>query len=213
MHFLKCNNCGHFNEVKTQYMVFCIQCNKKLENNFSEWSKRNAEKSFDDYKNQVCTTELNLGPIVQPKSLKKIGLKFWIIIAVVLIAFISIVSFGGHRIIGLIKKPLYEKVLMKTAEEINKTCPVMIDNITRLDNAIAMPDNVFQYNYTIISMLKDEININEVKSYLEPGIVNFVKTNPQMKTIRDYKTTVNYYYKDKSGVYLFTICVTPEQYE
>lgn len=89
----------------------------------------------------------------------------------------------------------------------------MIDNATRLDNVIALLDNVFQYNFTLVSMTKDSININELKGYLEPSIINFVKTNPDMQTMRDNKVTINYYYKDKEGVYLFTISVKPEQYE
>jgi len=62
-------------------------------------------------------------------------------------------------------------------------------------------------------MTKDSIMIDDLRNYLEPTIINFVKTNPDMKKMRDFKTTVNYYYKDKTGVYLFTISVKPEQYE
>ena len=89
----------------------------------------------------------------------------------------------------------------------------MIDNVTRLDNAIALTGNTFQYNYSIVTMVKDSINIEKLKNYLEPRIINTVKTEPMMKIIRDNKTTVNYSYKDKSGVFLFTISVKPEQYE
>jgi hypothetical protein len=52
-----------------------------------------------------------------------------------------------------------------------------------------------------------------LKEYLEPNITNFVRTNPDMKFQRDNKVTINYYYKDKDGNYLFTISVTPGQYE
>lgn len=69
----------------------------------------------------------------------------------------------------------------------------MIDNATRLDNAIAMPDNVFQYNYTLVNMVKDSINIHELNNYLEPTITNFVKTNPDMQKMRENKVTVNYH--------------------
>jgi len=62
-------------------------------------------------------------------------------------------------------------------------------------------------------MVKESINIEEMRQYLEPNIVNFVKTQPDMKTMRDNKTTVNYSYKDKEGVFLLTISVKPDQYE
>ena len=89
----------------------------------------------------------------------------------------------------------------------------MVDNATRLDNSIALPNNVFQYNYTLVTMLKDSININDLKNYLEPRIVNDVRTNPAMKYIRDNKVTVNYSYKDMAGANLFNISVKPEQYQ
>jgi hypothetical protein len=89
----------------------------------------------------------------------------------------------------------------------------MVDNATRLDNVIVMPDNILQYNYTLVKWVKDSININELKSHIEPTIINLIKTNPDMKTLCDSKTTFRYYYKDRKGVYLFRIVVTPEQYE
>lgn len=89
----------------------------------------------------------------------------------------------------------------------------MLDNATRLDNSIALPNNTFQYNYTILNVIKDSLKIEDLKNYLEPRIVNTVKIEPQMKIIRDNKTTINYSYKDKAGVFLFTISVKPEQYE
>jgi len=213
MHYLKCNNCGHFNEVKTEYLVFCAKCNNKLDNSYYEWIKRNSDKSFEDYKQLICTTEKTdlSKDLPKPKKLK--GLKYWIVFAVTTAIFYAIGQFGGEKLVGLFRKPAFDKALMETASEINKSCPIMIDNATRLDNAIALPDNVFQYNYTLVNMTKDSININELKGYIEPTIINFVKTNPDMQTIRDNKVTVNYYYKDKVGVYLFTISVKPEQYE
>ena len=108
--------------------------------------------------------------------------------------------------------PSYDKMMMEVASELNKTCPMMIDSETRLDNAISIPENVFQYNYTLINMDKESVDVNEMKKYLEPTIINNVKTNPQMKIQRDNKTTINYYYKDKNGQHLLTISVTPDKY-
>lgn len=89
----------------------------------------------------------------------------------------------------------------------------MVDHLTRLDNAMALPDNVFQYNYTI-NIAKDSIeDFNELKEYLEPTLVNAVSTNPDMQYMRDNDITVNYYYKDMESIYLFTISVTPDKYK
>jgi hypothetical protein len=105
------------------------------------------------------------------------------------------------------------KEMMNIASELNKACPVMVDSITRLDNTIAMPGNVFQYNYTLVNIEKDKLDITGFQNSLEPRIVNLVKTSPQMQYQRDHKWTLNYLYKDKNGVYIFMIVVSPDKYE
>jgi hypothetical protein len=88
----------------------------------------------------------------------------------------------------------------------------MVDQDTRLDNAVALPGNVFQYNYTLVNLEKSEVNIDTVKKYIEPGIINNVKTSPDLKAYRDNKVTMAYYYKDKNGVFVLKISVTPDMY-
>jgi len=214
MHYLKCNNCGHLNELKTEYLVFCSSCDKKLENNFTNWQRRHPEKSLDDFKQLICVSEAEIPQKNQKtKSNYPKGLKYWIGFTFAFAIFYAIGQFGGEKIIAIFRKPAFEKAMVEFASEINKNCPIMIDNATRLDNSIALPKNTFQYNYTILTVVKDSVKIEDLKNSVEPRIINIVKTEPQMKIIRDNKTTVNYNYKDKFGVFLFMISVKPEQYE
>jgi len=111
------------------------------------------------------------------------------------------------------KAPSFDQVLVKTASELNKSCPVMVDSETRLDNAVAMPDNVFQYNYTLVNMEKDSVNIQDFEEYMQPQILNNVKTNPDLKLFRDNKVTMSYYYKDSKGIFISKISITPDQYK
>ena len=111
------------------------------------------------------------------------------------------------------KPTTYNKAMMQIASELNKSCPIMVDAETRLDNTVALGGNVFQYNYTLVNIEKATADTAEMKKYLEPRVTNFVKTNPQMKIQRVQRTTINYFYKDKSGTYLFLISVTPDKYE
>lgn len=212
-YYLRCGRCGHFNEVKSEYLVFCSKCNKKLDNNYSDWVIRNSSKTFDDFKQQVCTTNIEGQPTTMQKPNMFKTLKFWTIFTIAVVIFYAVGSFTSDIIIRQFKVSAYKEALIKAENEINKNCPILIDRETRLDNVIALPDNVFQYNYTLINTLKDSLNADDLKEYLEPSVINFVKSNPDMKTLRDNKTTINYYYKDKSGVYLFTISVKPNQYE
>ena len=101
---------------------------------------------------------------------------------------------------------------MNAASEINKSCPMMVDKETRLDNTIALPENVFQYNYTLVNMEVATTDVNQLENYVKPILINTVKTNPDMKTNREHKTTMGYSYKDKNGIFLFKILVTPDLY-
>lgn len=55
MDTLKCKNCGHQNPIKSEYLIFCEKCNKKIENNYRDWQIRNPDKTFDDYKSLFCS--------------------------------------------------------------------------------------------------------------------------------------------------------------
>jgi hypothetical protein len=57
MYKLKCIQCDHLNEVNSEYLTFCSNCNSKLNNSFQEWTKKNRTKSFEDYKLEVCIDE------------------------------------------------------------------------------------------------------------------------------------------------------------
>ena len=102
--------------------------------------------------------------------------------------------------------------LVAVANELNKSCPMMVDSITRLDNAAALPNNVFQYNYTLISVRKADLNPEELRMKLEPGMTNTIRTNPQLKYFRDRKVTMAYNYNDKDGVFVLNIPITPDKY-
>ncbi|HBL76030.1 MAG: hypothetical protein A2W90_11480 [Bacteroidetes bacterium GWF2_42_66] len=110
------------------------------------------------------------------------------------------------------KTPAFDKMLMKVADELNANCPVMVDSETRLDNAFAMPGNVFQYNYTLVNLVKDSINIQDFEEYMKPRIVSNAKTNPDLQLFRDNKVTMNYYYKDLNGIFVSKISISPDQY-
>ena len=110
------------------------------------------------------------------------------------------------------KEPTYEELLKEAEIEINKKCPMMIDDETRLDSAFALPDNVFQYHYSLVNMEKAATDIDDLETNLRPSIIDFVKTNPDMKVNREHKTTFVYSYIDKNKEFLFKIVVTPDLY-
>lgn len=214
MDYLKCNKCGHLNKLQTEYQTFCSDCKMKLDNNYSDWKRRNPEKSFDDFKQTECISDEQIAQAKKDmaKPNKKHGLKYYIVLIISIALFSAVGKYGGEIIYSLFNSHSFDKAMMEAASKINESCPIMVDSETRLDNAIAMPDNVFQYNYTLIHVDKDSIDIDLAKGQLEPTIINFVKTNPDLKIYRDSKVTFKYYYKDRNGVYLLSILVPPDIY-
>ena len=186
MDHIKCTHCGTDSPVRNKY---CFSCGYEL---------------------PKITVANSDSPIPPPKKRNTDGRKKTLAVIVGLIAF-ALSYFVVQEL--FFNMPPLDKAMMEVASEINKTCPIMVDAETRLDNAISLPKNVFQYNYTLVNMEKASTDTVEMRQFLEPTIVNFVKTNPQMKFQRDHETTINYYYKDKEGNFLITISVTPEKYK
>lgn len=54
MYFIVCDHCGRENHVKTEFQTFCEHCGKKISNNYQEWKKVHAPKTFQDFKDEVC---------------------------------------------------------------------------------------------------------------------------------------------------------------
>lgn len=183
----KCNTCGSDNAANAKY---CSECGYEL-------PKSNSNKEQQDI------------PPAPGKKEKKSNNKTAGFLVGVLVFFI--VSMTIQQL--FLETPAYDKVIMHTASELNKTCPIMVDSETRLDNALALPNKIFQYNYTLVNLDRLDIDTIEVKKNLEPSVTNHIRTNPDMKYYRDNKITMRYYYKDKNGNYVFSFSVTPEQYK
>lgn len=180
-----CTNCGTDNPITSKY---CSSCGYELPKiDHGQIPESVPQKVRSSKENRKKPTSIIIG-----------------------IIFFAIAYIAVQQL--FFKNPSLNKLMMEVATEINKTCPIMLDSETRLDNTIALPDNVFQYNYTLINMEKRNVDTTNMKNYLVPRITNFVKTNPQMNFQREHKTTVNYYYNDKYGVYLFLISITPDKY-
>jgi len=186
MEKVSCSKCGADNTIKAKY---CSSCGYEL-----------PKIEVDNV----------INPIQQDHSSKS-GNMNKIIRAIVGVIFFALAYNGVQQL--FFKSASYDKEMISIANEINKSCPITIDAETRLDNTIALPDKVFQYNYTLVNVEKSKADTLMMKNYLEPIITNQVKSNPQLQYQRDHKWTLSYLYKDKNGLYLLMIRVTPDKYE
>ena len=179
-----CTNCQIENNTNSKY---CSACGYKLP--ISE--------------NQKIETEIEQTKARKPK--RKFDLK-------------SIIGYTvGFVIMILVTqsllKPSIDKQLAEIASEINKTCPMNIDEYTTLKNVVALPNKTVQYNYILVGITKSEVKLDTVKKYVFPAVLQNAKTNPGMKLFRDNKVTLNYYYSDKNGEFVTQYSIDPEVYE
>ncbi|MEI6021729.1 MAG: hypothetical protein WCR21_11425 [Bacteroidota bacterium] len=131
---------------------------------------------------------------------------------------ITIIVLLGASTVYFATRVFYPKVsdieqkLWLEANEVNKTCPANIDEATRLDNATVFPNNCFQYNYTLINLLRNDVNPEMAIKSIEPKIIANIKKDPGFKIFKDAQSTLNYNYRDRNGDFAFKIVITPDKY-
>jgi len=120
-----------------------------------------------------------------------------------------------YQLIGhfMFPAPSIDQQLMKVADELNKNCPIMVDKETRLDNTVAGVGKTLAYNYTLVNLAKEDLDIDGMKASLWPILVNNVKYHEEMKTFRENDVTLKYYYKDREGIFVLSLEITPSDYK
>jgi len=106
-----------------------------------------------------------------------------------------------------------DKAVLKFSKELNKTCPTMVDAETRLDKVDSLADNSLRFNYTLIYRDKDSLAIGNLKKFMEPAILNKIKTSPALSRYLNKNLTWIYSYNDKNGDFIFKITYNPEQFK
>ncbi|HNX66536.1 MAG TPA: hypothetical protein PKH02_06605 [Bacteroidales bacterium] len=135
--------------------------------------------------------------------------KRWLITVII----IAVGVIAGVVIQRIYFNPSTDDQLEKAASVINKKCPVMIDSDTRLESAATLPGNGFQYNFTLVKMVADSVNITTFNEEMTKLLLKSVKTTPQLKAYRAREVTMSYSYCDKNGKYISTITITPQMYK
>lgn len=103
--------------------------------------------------------------------------------------------------------------MQEAANKLNKTCPILVDSETQLDNVEIVNGDTFKYNYTLLHSIRSEMDMEGTVKYLEPLLVKQVKSNSAMAIYRENKITMAYYYYDKNGDLAFKIIVSPDKYK
>ncbi|HSY60385.1 MAG TPA: hypothetical protein VK796_00860 [Cytophaga sp.] len=104
-------------------------------------------------------------------------------------------------------------VLLNTmVEQVNKSCPITLDAETRMDGAEVISNDKIQFNYTLTQKEQHEVDAASLQARVQPILLENMKSNASFEVLRTQKITVVFNYKDKNGVSIFKIVITPQQY-
>ncbi len=107
-------------------------------------------------------------------------------------------------------------MLKKIAREINETMPIVVESGLRCENVNALPWRKFQYNFTLTSLLKEEVDTTQIKNFIiksKPVLTNAVRSDSTMELFRQQKVILIYTYRDKHANFLYNIIIRPEDYQ
>ena len=105
-----------------------------------------------------------------------------------------------------------DKILERSAKKLNETLPMQVDKETRLDTTVAGPGKKFTYLYTLPNLTKAECEKAGLIEKMRPTIVNAYKTTPELKYERDHDVELCYEYRDKDGIVVGSISVSPKDF-
>jgi hypothetical protein len=124
----------------------------------------------------------------------------------------AVVGAGLLLVQGCDKKYPYEEVLKRNSEAMNKKCPLIVDQATRLDSTSAGPGKRFSYYYTLTRQNMDSMDVKSVNANLRAMLTGNLRTNQSLELLRKNKTVVDYYFFDRKGRFILSIPVTPKDY-
>ena len=101
--------------------------------------------------------------------------------------------------------------LVKTANEINKHVPIIIDSLTTFDNVNALKGNTLQYNYTLKTE-KSAVDTTELIKIAKEGLLEQLKKNPKASYFKQNNIEIQANYTDKNGIQICKVVVLPNEY-
>ena len=101
-------------------------------------------------------------------------------------------------------------VLVRTADELNKRLPDMVDENTILE-ATSGYDMQFSYFYTLVNYSINEIDVDAFENQMKANLINGVCNSRQLEPFVSKGVTITYVYADKDRKEFTTISVKPTE--
>lgn len=108
-----------------------------------------------------------------------------------------------------------QKVFEIASQEVNKQCPMTIDEMTRMDStSYTGGDNTFTYYYSLTGAADDPQIAEVTQKQLTENLPGIIKSTDDFKLYREMDVTMLYVYlSDKTHTELFRVKVTPDMYK
>lgn len=108
-----------------------------------------------------------------------------------------------------------QKVFEIASQEVNKQCPMTIDEMTRMDStSYTGGDNTFTYYYSLTGAADDPQIAEATQKQLTENLPGIIKSTDDLKLYREMDVTMLYVYmSDKTHKELFRVKVTPDMYK
>lgn len=210
MFYLQCNKCGFYNEAKTEYLVFCSGCNKKMDNNFSEWRKKNPDESFDEFKQQVCVSEDEVRKnMPEPKSKMPHGIKYWIGFTIVFAIFYALGNYGGDSVVRYFRSEKTDEGILdqKWVRETYGDYGLSVETPVKLTKGdLPVPENIKQFIskmevYNYMSEKGFRILINSIEYKPEIGSTSLEgAANGSVNEVKSQKGVTDFVYTEEAAV-------------
>ena len=140
--------------------------------------------------------------------IKRKSTGFRIILGIIIFAFVSLV----FKMAFNKPSPTLNDDLIGAANNINAHAPIVIDSMLRFDRVNALHGNTFQYNYTLLTKDKSQIDTNLLKTSGRQLLIDQIKQNPKSFIFRDNGVVIEARYVDKNGDYVALISISPNEY-
>lgn len=134
--------------------------------------------------------------------------KLFLIVSLLLVSIVMSLTACDY----FFKEPSFEEVMKEPTARLNKQKMSMIDQETRFDSGVVLPNKRFRYDYTLINQDKFSLNVEGLKKDIYPILLERIKTDTNFQVLKQYQATILYRYRDKKRTLLFDILFSPKQY-
>ncbi|NMH86749.1 hypothetical protein [Flavivirga algicola] len=104
------------------------------------------------------------------------------------------------------------KQLKSVAQNLNGKCPIILDQISKLDSVGSISNKNFIYYQSLYRLHKNEINFDSVNQNIRPKLIKEIKNNPNFKAFKKNNITIDYVFHDMYGVFINKLSFKPEVY-